>query len=252
MFLRTPLPSFTGGSTATLPVLAQATFGVPGSSDVSFRDQSGGRFTVGYWFDDAHCFALEASGFFLSPRNIDATTSTGTNLLTFPLSVMIPGTTGTPGSAAILTLAANAQLRATSFNEMWGAEVNGRSGKCWIGPVSFEGFGGLRYINLEEDFSSTESISLTGIPALTNFPLTPAPAGFSFFDAIHTRNQFYGAQLGAMVDCCCGCFFLNATGKLGLGDMHQAVNLEGGALSLTPPHTYQRRPDYQSGRPGPT
>jgi hypothetical protein len=226
-----------GGTTSTLPVLAQATFGTPGGAGISFRDQPGARLTAGYWLDDQHCGAIEVSGFFLATRNMDLNSDTGQNLLSFPFSFMIPGFTGTTPPPSILTLDADARLHTSSSVEMWGTEVQGRCGKVWIGSVAIEGFGGFRYINLEEDFTSPESISLVGIPGLSNLPLIPTPAGFAFTDDIHTRNQFYGAQLGGTIDWCWHCFFLNLTGKVGLGDMHQAVDLLGNTVSLTPPVT---------------
>jgi hypothetical protein len=199
---------------------------------------------VGYWVDDSHCLGIEASGFILSRRNVTLDSDTGLNTLTFPFSFAMPGTgTGGTGTGAaapnlVLTTDAQAHLSVTSSTKLWGGELNARSGTCCFGPLTFEGFLGFRYVDLEEGLTSNEAIALFppvvgGVFVPGGIPNNPGlPLVFNIFDDIQTRNQFYGAQLGGTIDWRFGCFFLNGTGSIGLGDMHQSVNLLGGSASL--------------------
>src|SRR5262249_26054744 len=121
---------------------------------------------VGFWVDDNHCLGIEASGFILSRRNVTLASDTGLNTLSFPFSFTMPGAgtggTGTGAAAPNLVLStdARAHLSATASTKLWGGELNARSGTCCFGPLTFEGFLGFRYVDLEEGLTSNEAIAL--------------------------------------------------------------------------------------------
>ncbi len=228
-----------------LPLLATTNFGIPGGNTVAYNEQSGGRLTVGYWVEP--CLALELSGFFLSPKNIDFNNNTGTTPLSFPTSfvnttIAVPtGNNGGPPlttTSPAITLQSNFQatIHGTSSTEMYGGEFDGRCQKLCIGPVAFDGLVGLRYINLQEGLDTLETVNLTAPTGITNINTATTPQNLTavftvptivFADDIRTRNQFYGAQVGCSFRACWGCWTLDGWGKLGVGDMHQAVDLLG-------------------------
>ena len=71
--------------------------------------------------------------------------------------------------------------------------------ECYFGTVSVDFLGGFRYLDLEEDLSYSDTISLvpTGPLNVGGLPLFIPPTSFYTFDRYHTRNQYYGAQIGA-------------------------------------------------------
>jgi hypothetical protein len=81
--------------------------------------------------------------------------------------------------------------------------------------------GGFRYLELIEGLDLTLSeISAVPPPFLGN----PSVASAQSF---HTRNYFYGGQAGADVTWCHGCFLVNATGKVALGDVYELAGING-------------------------
>jgi hypothetical protein len=246
----TPITTTFTTSTATpntvfLPVLVQTSFNVPGGNSVSFHDQSGFRLAAGYWLDDCQSVGLELTGFWLTPKDVDFRNTTGNTNFSFATpfvnqTVFIPSGQTLVSPNITLVTNASANVVGTASTELWGFEVNARSTKCRVGPVSFQAFGGFRYIDLNEDLTSIESVSLTP-PMLTSLVPMGAvstteaipPTTFTLADSIRTTNHFYGAQVGGQFDWCCGCWFLNGWGKIGVGDMHQAVNLLGASKGFT-------------------
>ena len=63
--------------------------------------------------------------------------------------------------------------------------------------------------------------------AVTGLLAPLANTFFTFTDQFGTRNQFFGPELGGHAEFYVDHFFLNVTGQLGLGPMHQSVNING-------------------------
>ncbi len=79
---------------------------------------------------------------------------------------------------------------------------------------------GVRYLNLNENLTIRENILL--------LPGSPAPGDqIAVVDKFGTRNNFYGGQIGVRGETWRGAWFVNATGKVALGDMHQEVRVNG-------------------------
>src|SRR5262249_11217577 len=104
---------------------------------------------------------------------------------------------------------------------------------------------GVRYLDLTEDLTITEAIV-----SQVNLPPTPIQVGTPaiVFDSFATRNQFTGAQFGAVVGLVRGPFPLalpgkgapgrfwrDLTGRVALGDTHQVITIKGGQ-GLFPPN----------------
>ena len=67
----------------------------------------------------------------------------------------------------------------------------------------------------------------TGLLNVGGLPLFIPPTSFYTFDRYHTRNQYYGAQIGGDFEWYEGRVFVNGSAKLAVGDMHQVVEVNG-------------------------
>jgi hypothetical protein len=114
---------------------------------------------------------------------------------------------------------------------MWGAEANLRANllcDCWY---RLDGLAGFRYLELDEALNVREDLDVS--PDLARmFPGNPAAARFAgthitVQDSFHTRNEFFGGQLGAVFEAHYGPWVFDVRGTVGLGDTHQVVDING-------------------------
>lgn len=93
---------------------------------------------------------------------------------------------------------------------------------------------GYRALSLNEDLSLQDTL-VPLAPALS-FQGNPinAPSPLADFDKFHTRNQFYGGQLGARWQGYAGALTLGLTGKVALGANQELVTIEGASTLLNP------------------
>jgi hypothetical protein len=203
---------------------------------IDYEERSGGRFTLGYWFDRCQNYGIEGSGFFLAERSVHFTAS-GTGAAGTPF-LSRPFVNAVTGNEAIQIVAApgmsSGSVTVTSSSELWGAELNGiinlgRCGLCnWglLGPGRLDLLVGGRYAQLKENLEILENPTLISGPG----------AGTSFIvdDRFHTRNQFGGGQLGLRREWCWQRWSLDVTGKVALGETHQEVDINGSTI-ITPP-----------------
>jgi hypothetical protein len=127
-------------------------------------------------------------------------------------------------------------------SNLWGAEINGLCKAAGDENTNLDLFAGFRYLDLDEDLTFGQVSTLlpggaglaTGpLPAFGFASLTPGST-FEIRDGFQTRNQFYGAQLGALLElrmCRLYCYFL---GKVALGTTHQVVTIHGNSQLFTP------------------
>jgi hypothetical protein len=99
-------------------------------------------------------------------------------------------------------------LSATSSSQVWGAETNVVSNAFGSDCLAIDLLGGLRYVDLDESLAAT--------------------------DCLRTRNQFLGGQLGSQVEVRFGRLYTNLLGKVAVGNMHQIVDVAGGATASGP------------------
>jgi hypothetical protein len=79
---------------------------------------------------------------------------------------------------------------------------------------------GLRYLDLKESLELSGNSA--GIPGSAFDGLF-----YNFSDRFATRNQFYGAQIGARTELRYDRFVVNATGKVAVGPMQESVTING-------------------------
>jgi hypothetical protein len=242
-----------------LPVLITSTASV---AEPNFKDFPGWRISAGYWFDSEQCCGIDTSVFQLfrkSENFVNIPVQPGSqgnaanNAQGFPIliptgiidQIGVPSTQGTPTIITVpvnLLANINSQTVGSLTDQMWGAELNLRTRKCYFGCTTIDCFAGIRYIDFDEDLQTQEFLNLSGVQTATN-PVIPPNNGVpttlntSFTgvinDTIQVQNRFYGAQAGANADICLGCgVFLDGWFKLGIGDMHEDMSLQG--FTVTP------------------
>jgi hypothetical protein len=209
-----------GNGTGTLPGGA-ANRVFPSTRQLEFGAFSGVRGTVGYAFDR---FGVEASGFYLGRQTQSASLSSDGTPFAVGRSYVSAGN----GQPIVLFASLAGQYTggvvASADSRLWGFDANAR--------LPFYNFltnythllGGFRYLNLEEHLN---------VASRSTFP---DGTSLDIRDAVRTRNQFYGGQVGVNgriggMDRGLG---LDLTGKMALGGVHQQVDLAGTNAFLTP------------------
>ncbi|HZU37271.1 MAG TPA: BBP7 family outer membrane beta-barrel protein [Gemmataceae bacterium] len=219
-----PLPVplvITGSDNANpAPVLGQTgTVVLLGGQGLENPVRSGGRFTVGYWFDDDHQLGTEVRYFFLGSRTVSASVHSsgqpGSELLALPFfDVTAPAESSTflalPGAfEGTAVLASRSELQGWEWNALTRLAGN----DTW----NIELLGGFRYLNLNEQLSFA-----TSSPNI----LPPADV-FRTLDEFDTSNHFYGGQIGAEAEFRRGRWYAELVGKVALGSMIEVVNVHG-------------------------
>lgn len=180
--------------------------------------RSGGRFTVGYWFDNSQCLGIEGNYFFLgkqSKKHTVRSDENGSPRLRVPYFNV---TTGQGDSSALATpgiFRGRGVLKLD--NSMQGAELNLLSAipacDCLM---HFRLLAGFRYWNFDEHLKFS-----------ANSPIISPPSIYNYYDKFHVENNFYGGQIGGSFDYDCCSFFLNIKGKVAFGALCQKTVING-------------------------
>jgi hypothetical protein len=218
----------------TSPATSLGVIGQPGTtvlfgeSEATNTLRSGVRGTIGWWLDPEQTWALEGTALFLGRQSHNfGASSMGTPLLARPFFNVLANAEDAelvanplvPTLPGLLPLAGSVTVGTSS--RLWGAQAdlvrNLYRGPCFQWDV----FGGFRYLDLMETLDINESLMV---------PLTsPAAAGTTFLvsDGFHTRNQFYGGELGTRTEFKWGDWFLNLRGSVAVGNTHQTADIVG-------------------------
>jgi hypothetical protein len=234
-------PLITSGPPGDLS--ATAVLGQPGTavlfgdSAIDGGNRSGARFRLGYWLDAEQSCAIEGTGFYLDDLGTSfAVASDGSTILGRPyrnadlrfvpnetaLSLVVP--TQYTGGASVAT-----------FNKVWGAEINGRLNLTGNSRCRGDMLVGFRYARLEEG-TSIANVT-TALPLGTvefEGGLVPAPASVAVQDVFRTRNEFYGGQVGALIELQRGIWFADFRATLAAGVVHQTLTIDGSTTLVTP------------------
>lgn len=225
------VPLVVEGSTVSPILGSSGTKVVLGGKKINTNWRSGGKITLGYWFDDERCFGVEANYFLLpylsKKHSVFSSGEPGTGFLGVPYFNV---TTGAEASYALSNSNAAIQGGAWSGlgalrlqNRMQGAELNALftllNDCCSCYQVGL--LAGFRYWNFDE--------------RVTFFTSSPylAHAGnvFQTKDKFEVENNFYGGQIGIEFDYACNCFFFNIKGKVALGANCSSVDIDGRFLT---------------------
>jgi len=223
--------------TTSLPGTSSNVAGVLGQTGtrVLFGDQtvdagahSGGRITLGYWFDPCQCLGVEASYLGMGRETTSFfAASPGTAIIARPYL-----DTQTNSQSALLIAYPTflqGSVNVDVASEFQAAEVLLRRNLV-RGPCEGMDFlVGWRFARLDESLQISQSSQLTAAEG-------PIVAGTtkSLFDQFNTENEFEGAELGVVFQEHVGRWSLETVMKVALGNTHSHVVI-GGATTTTVP-----------------
>lgn len=212
---------------ATAPVIEDnaPVIGQPGASVVLGGKKiqndwrSGGKFTVGTWFDEEDCFGAEAIYFFLPTESkkhqVFSSGEPGSRYLAVPFFDAVTGSESSSPLATPNNFRGLAKLNVSNF--MQGAELNGLASLYSDCTYKIKALVGFRYWNFNERLRFSVNSPAFNIPNEV----------YSTKDRFRTENNFYGGQIGLGLDWNCGDFFCNIKGKVALGAMLERVDIHG-------------------------
>ena len=205
-----------------------------GDDRTDFDARSGGRLTLGYWMDDCHVIGFEGGFFALGDGSETFDVNSGGDpILARPFFNLDMQTE----AAQLIAFpgVSTGGLRIESESEVLGAEANVRhlfSREC---NRRIDLLMGYRFARFDDGLRISDT--LTSINTGGTVPVGTVITGFDDFS---TTNEFHGGQLGLIGEVRNCRWSIVMTGKLGLGNMHQIVHIDG-ATSVLDPTTAIRR-----------
>jgi hypothetical protein len=203
-----------------LPPLVTSGTAVLGGPDPSDKAFSGGRYAAGTWLDDEHACGFEAGYFFLAERgDRAAASSTGSAVLARPITDVVTGRPASfpvagpgVGPGAVLT---------TAESSLQGAHADLVYEAYCCQPYRVEVFGGFRWQDLAEDLGVGTASTVPPGAALL------AGGAVLVTDDVHTRNLFFGGELGARAEYQWHHLVARVSGSFALGSDQETLHVIG-------------------------
>jgi Putative beta barrel porin-7 (BBP7) len=220
--------SLTGGGLAdpTTQVLL-------GGGSLGSNTFSGGRFHAGYALSDD--FAIEGGGFFFGTQSRTASLGSDATGNPFLFRPFLNVDTGNANAGSIISIPTGlaGAVDVSSRTQLWGFDVLGSVTLARTSDYKLTALAGFRYLDLREGLDIREST--TDLAGIGNFGGPPTFPGdqFTILDSFHTRNQFYGGEVGVRGETHFGKLVLSANANVSLGVTHQVISI-GGLTTLTP------------------
>jgi hypothetical protein len=219
---------------------------VLGNQTLDLRNRSGGRVTLGGWFDCDSTIGIEANYLAITPRSVTqlagSNGSTTIGLPFFNVNTLNQAFVANSIPAAGPAPATSAGTFLRVSNRLQGGELNGVfrlvRNDCW----TLDGLAGFRYVNFQENLDFGTNLFFPGVPPTTvTIPGVGAVAvpgvrsiTAGTLDGFHANNNFYGGQLGLRGQYQLGNFVVQGTGKVALGSMSQTMNITGSSFVSNP------------------
>lgn len=191
----------------------------------------GGRFTLGYWCDDAQSIGIEGNYFFLDKAGAGFQASSdddGSPILARPF---IDAATGDEDAILVAYPDVFAgTVTVASSSDILGAEANLRKAILGDRHCRLDLLAGYRFLQVHESLSVFQNqISID--PG----SIIPLGTQFSIQDNFVTRNEFHGGQVGMIVQKQHRRWTLEGLGKVAFGAWNQQVRI-GGFTSIAIPN----------------
>jgi hypothetical protein len=212
---------------------------VAGDEDLNYYQTSGIRVTTGYWIDGNRRYGVELGGFLMEQRSHVLNFESDSNGIPVIARPFIEANTGQP-TAILVSYPGflSGGVNVTQQNRTYGADLNGlvniyRSPPGRRKACSFDLIGGFRWLEVDERLSITQiSTLLPGNTTPFAGLLVTAPAQIGVNDSFGTKNSFYGGNVGGRLEIQKGRWTMTATCKIGIGDTHEILDING-ASALT-------------------
>jgi hypothetical protein len=223
--------SFNGTDMAEAGVLElDSTTVLFGGNDIGNELRHGGRLSFGRVLDaNGEWMAVgRFYGLGDTSDNFSATSVAGDPILARPffntlLQQQDALLVGFPG------VSENGRIDISTRNSMLGADAYVR--KLWSGDedMTIDFLGGYQFSRLDDDLEIRNSELILLDPEGIFAPNTTV----SMRDTFRTRNEFHGGVIGLAIDTYRGPWKFEALGKIGFGNMHQTVIIDGNTV-ITP------------------
>jgi hypothetical protein len=225
-----PLPPLvTSGRGLAPPVVGGPnTVLLVGGAPIDTPDVSGARFTFGYALNEAETIGLAVTYLFLGSRTTSAAIAdSGSARGRFVGRPIVNAVTGEPDVIPVAVPGAFAGLvEADTTTRVTGWEITGIA-NLYAGPqLRLNALAGYRYFMVNEGLR----VEQTNV-----FPPAPGqelPVLTSAADQFDAHNRFHGGQLGLTADLTRGPVFVEATGKVALGESITVVRVSGQSVAV--------------------
>jgi hypothetical protein len=210
---------------------------VLGGHGINFGPFSGGRLSAGYYLGNG--FGFEASGFLLGQQDHALSAASDRNGNPFLLRPIVntdannfnAGIVVSLPLSSALALGANAAnagaVLVNNPSQLWSADAVVTAYAFDTGTTRLTGLLGFRYLDLRESTNIATDITDTAA-GITFGGVRDMPGDtLIILDGFHTRNHFYGAELGVRGESRRGPFVLAADVRVALGDTQQAIGIQG-------------------------
>jgi hypothetical protein len=205
----------------------QVLFGGP----IDYGAFSGGRFTLGYWFDNCQTIGIEGNFLFLGQKSVNfsaASNSTGSPLLARPFVDAVTGQNTAEPVSFPGEVAGSVNVQAKS--QLWGSELYLRWNPCCCcftgccgGTYRIGFLGGFRFLKLDESLTVSEDLTELGETVSRQ----------QIADEFKTHNEFWGGQFGTVIEWRKGCWTVDLRTKVALGGTRETVRISGSELDTT-------------------
>lgn len=202
-----------------------------GGESVNSNVRSGGRLTIGWWFDPCRRLGVEGDYFALKNDTEDFEGSSDDfAILARPFYDIVDG----EENASLVSFPGliEGQIAARAETRFQGAGVRAIYNLCCgdgcgtscitCCPVAtgyrFDAIVGYRFLRVDDRVSVVENS--TSIDS-------GVPGSFFITDVFDSENEFHGVDLGTGWSWCKGCFSLDLVSKIALGNTRSRINIDG-------------------------
>jgi hypothetical protein len=206
-----------------------------GTGTLQYHAQSGLRLSTGLWLEESHTFGVDASFFQLEQKTQGGNFASPGDPVVGPVFydpvqnretiILFALPNFTSGPFALSPRSDTISIRHN--NRLWGADLDGR---YQIGALFFmdrlDLVAGFRHLNFGEGLDITSESISHAVP-------NPGP-NILVSDHFGTTSQFYGGQVGLAAHGQTGRLSADFTFKFAMGDIHQAVDINGSTTFTTP------------------
>jgi hypothetical protein len=225
-----PLPPLvTSGRGLNPPVVGGPnTVLLVGGAPIDTPDVSGARFTFGFALNEAETAGLAVTYLFLGSRTTSATVAdSGSARGRFVGRPIVNVATGEPDVIAVSVPGAFAGLvEADTTTRVTGWEITGIA-NLYAGPqLRLNVLAGYRYFMVNEGLRVEQTNLFPPVPGQV------LPVLASSADQFDAHNRFHGGQLGLTADLTRGPVFVEATGKVALGESITVVRVSGQSVAV--------------------
>jgi hypothetical protein len=234
------LPALITTSPSGTPAADAGVLGEPGTEilfggeSVLSDVRSGGRLTVGWWFDPCRRLGIEGDYFGLAEESESyRASSSGDPILARPFYDIVNGEEN--ASFVAFPNQISGQISAEAESTFYGGGVRGIYNlccgdgcgtsciTCCTVPTGyrFDAIVGYRTLRLEDRLTVIEDSTSLQTANLGSFLIS---------DRFSTDNEFHGVDLGTSWSWCKGCFSVDLLGKIALGNTRSNVRIAGSSL----------------------